>query len=951
MNGNRAISNLGCGVGRISAVFALVFLQAFVGSALAQERDIWRHMLHTENLAEPLDAEILHFSSWARNGSNSDLGWYYGTDSHGWKIICDIQGPGVITDFWWHKDPFSMDWRWRIYVDDTTNAIIDTSIRLLTGSVPPFEPPLADSSSNGYFSYVPIPFQSRVRITLNPQVSIYYHVSAHCYPPGTIVESFTIPPSAEYLACLDSLRQRYLNPAVPIYLDEPDAFTGGTELLQPDSSVSWTVVGSGMTRRVLLKPTNRSRQTLENFWVRIFTDGYPLPDLEGPISALFAQPLGWHNYASILTGTSADTAYLNLPIHYRSSLRYELINRTGVVQPIGAWIETIEQPLAELPPFSARGIYSEEDPTIAWRDFEFFNLAGPGNYVGTLYDTQQNDPHVLEGDEKFWIDGEANPTWHGTGTEDYFKGGRYWWPAYAQLPLHGCIAYLGDSAAAYHWHLNDAIPFDSSLRASTEVGRFGQMTGHYRAMAFAYASRPQWTVLDAGGDNSSSPGEEIRIIGKSLSPTSLVSLILLGDIPVTIAIGSSEINADSILDVCVLAPDTLPTGIYALTALVGETPVTIDSSWQHYTTPVLSFNPLRLDVDTCVFAGDTIEISGHGFPPNVSPDIVAASTQLLWVLPIPSTDALGRLSGRAIVPEDLEYGDHQVTALLDDSTIAECEIPLKNREFYRMEVEVLEKTDGLRFREEWVYDYANPLPDYPWGRDCLRMLQGTGIGSFSVLEFYYPLSGWCRPEYFWAVCNAAAIARTTIDTVIDLSSHDTFQSTPYGKWHRSDTTRGDTIYLEAGWHTLRVEIVGRHQNANGWNIMLDQFNLVTVVPEPPNPVIPDRVRDLTIQVQDSAVMLCWSHVRADTSGNPLQPDGYRIYRSPSLDSLFNSIGDVSGSDSTYFDSISFDEASPATMFYQVIAWSGEPAIQSALPAVLPQSPVLRRDKTRVGKSQ
>ena len=184
-----------------------------------------------------------------------------------------------------------------------------------------------------------------------------------------------------------------------------------------------------------------------------------------------------------------------------------------------------------------------------------------------------------------------------------------------------------------------------------------------------------------------------------------------------------------------------------------------------------------------------------------------------------------------------------------------------------------------------------------------------------------------------------------------LTCSDTFQSTPYGKWHRSDTTRGDTIYLEAGWHTLRVEIVGRHQNANGWNIMLDQFNLVTVVPEPPNPVIPDRVRDLTIQVQDSAVMLCWSHVRADTSGNPLQPDGYRIYRSPSLDSLFNSIGDVSGSDSTYFDSISFDEASPATMFYQVIAWSGEPAIQSALPAVLPQSPVLRRDKTRVGKSQ
>ena len=144
----------------------------------------WDYMLHPERLSWPLDAQIHHFSSWSRNGSNSDLGFYYGPDQFGNQILADVEGPGVVTDMWWTQDLQTSAWRWRLFVDDTTNALIDTPLVYPFGLMSPFLPPAADSSSGGYYSYVPIPFQDHIRITYNDARDIYYHVSVITFPPG-----------------------------------------------------------------------------------------------------------------------------------------------------------------------------------------------------------------------------------------------------------------------------------------------------------------------------------------------------------------------------------------------------------------------------------------------------------------------------------------------------------------------------------------------------------------------------------------------------------------------------------------------------------------------------------------------------------------------------------------------------------------------------------------------
>ena len=101
---------------------------------------------------DTLPATVAHFSSYDANGGNSDLGHYYGVDGNGWKILCDVAGPGVLIEFWWTKRNLNDAEFCRLYLGDTVNAILNVPLNQLCGNTPPFIPPLADSLSGGNFS-------------------------------------------------------------------------------------------------------------------------------------------------------------------------------------------------------------------------------------------------------------------------------------------------------------------------------------------------------------------------------------------------------------------------------------------------------------------------------------------------------------------------------------------------------------------------------------------------------------------------------------------------------------------------------------------------------------------------------------------------------------------------------------------------------------------------------
>jgi hypothetical protein len=105
-----------------------------------------------------------------------------------------------------------------------------------------------------------------------------------------------------------------------------------------------------------------------------------------------------------------------------------------------------------------------------------------------------------EGDDFFYVDGQAKASLEGTGTEDYFNDA---WSLHVSEGLYTGVPVaegtgLGSRMSAYRWHLTDPIPFTKSLRFDMEhkgwtfnasgsvKSAFGERTDLLSSVAFWY---------------------------------------------------------------------------------------------------------------------------------------------------------------------------------------------------------------------------------------------------------------------------------------------------------------------------------------------------------------------------------------------------------------------------------------------------------------------------------
>ena len=130
--------------------------------------------------------------------------------------------------------------------------------------------------------------------------------------------------------------------------------------------------------------------------------------------------------------------------------------------------------------------------TRPFRDWSLGTLTGSGALVGAVLSVE-NPPGTMwwgEGDEKIFVDGEAFPSWFGTGTEDYF--GYAWstterfahaYHAQTEAPSHG----FGGLFTMSRFHVLDPIPFSRGLRFDMEIWHWSDTTMSAQAMLYWYA--------------------------------------------------------------------------------------------------------------------------------------------------------------------------------------------------------------------------------------------------------------------------------------------------------------------------------------------------------------------------------------------------------------------------------------------------------------------------------
>lgn len=403
-------------------------------------------------------------------------------------VLAEMQGPGVIARLW-SANPQG---RLRVFCDGEAEPRIDGPFQdLFSGKLPPFCEPIAIHKSGGWISYFPIPYAKscRVEVTeLQRPAELYYQVQYLTYPAGTPMRTFTKElPKAEQDA-LARVLQAWHNPGrLPQRPAKERGF--GTELAIPPGETKWLESdGPATLVELRLEPTTPTPDALRGLLLEIGFDGAE-PTVRAPLGDFFGCGFGAVDSQGLLLGWERGTGYCHLPMPYRQRLRIVLRNTTATEQRVGiAALTEVGEPAA-----AAGTLHAEFRCTDRVGDalYEFGSIRGPGKYVGITQAMQGvGDLWYLEGNEQFFVDGEAKPSILGTGSEDFYNGGWYWDQGTFALPLHGLgvkAEWTTNRTTPWRMQLSDAVPFTNGLVARIEHGSRNEVRdAYYSSVVYWY---------------------------------------------------------------------------------------------------------------------------------------------------------------------------------------------------------------------------------------------------------------------------------------------------------------------------------------------------------------------------------------------------------------------------------------------------------------------------------
>jgi len=232
--------------------------------------------------------------------------------------------------------------------------------------------------------------------------------------------------------------------------------------------------------------------------LRMYWDGEASPSVEAPVGDFFGVGHGLNrNFSSIPINCSSEgrarNCYWYMP--FLKSARITVTNEgTRAVGAFYYYVDYRELPSLspDTPYFHAQ--YRQEIPCQPGRNYAILEATGHGHYVGCNLSILQTAMGWWgEGDDMIYVDGEAEPSLHGTGSEDYFSDA--WGMREDENPFYGCPLQeedfqVGSKATVYRFHIPDPIPFKKSIRVTIEHGHANDRSDDFSSVAYWYQSEP-----------------------------------------------------------------------------------------------------------------------------------------------------------------------------------------------------------------------------------------------------------------------------------------------------------------------------------------------------------------------------------------------------------------------------------------------------------------------------
>jgi hypothetical protein len=289
--------------------------------------------------------------------------------------------------------------------------------------------------------------------------------------------------------------------------------------------------GPGCIKHIWMTQWAEDPHALRKIILRMSWDGEDTPSVETPLGDFFGLGHGlMRNFVSLPLQMSPENGRsFNcwFPMPFQTQARIEVISELDKKLNLYFYVDYEQYPenadLSGLGRFHAQ--WRRVNPTPGWADpavrwsanpqamqeawktpnhgennYVILEAAGRGHYVGCHLDidcfSRQANDWYGEGDDMIFVDGEAWPGIHGTGTEDYFNTAFCPTQEYS-APYHGVILYQGTQDwpwrgknTLYRYHIEDPIFFEQSIRVTIEHGHANKLTNDYSSTAYWYQAEP-----------------------------------------------------------------------------------------------------------------------------------------------------------------------------------------------------------------------------------------------------------------------------------------------------------------------------------------------------------------------------------------------------------------------------------------------------------------------------
>ncbi len=461
-----------------------------------------RRLASPAAIADPPAGVMKMISTYDRSGGNIDWADWRGYAQRDPEIVvAELAGPGCVRRIWMTNVPAR---EWRFYFDGERQPRFAGQLSS-TNNVPPlFAPPLSINISGGLGCYTPIPYAKSLRIAVvingdARQGRPYFQFNYETFPAGTAVASFSTNLTDEGHAALATVTAAWRDKSWP---------QRAAELLAKRPAM---IVKAGASRELLARrgrgelshlalqlaahdnATALERQhAMRDLVLQIFHDRQAAPSIDVPLGDFFLNVKGGRRFASFHFASLSNNVFVTrLPLPYDSRIRVTVRNDGTRDWRLRAAALEAPPPRRRAPPRRLLHVqWRQHLAKSPGRPFTICDIDGPGHYAGTFLLAHGTDGSwmLLEGDESFRVDEAAMPAWNGTGLEDYFNGGWYYFGLFAS-PLSGLTEKAAFRTAQYRMHAADGIAFTRRLRGAIEFGDANRASGYISSAAYWYAER------------------------------------------------------------------------------------------------------------------------------------------------------------------------------------------------------------------------------------------------------------------------------------------------------------------------------------------------------------------------------------------------------------------------------------------------------------------------------